>query len=96
MKEVAVLKTLGADQPFLMRVWLLELILSGGIAGFLSGGFAGLVGWYLANYLLEVEMAFTWWVFGVGFLIGILLNSLASLWLRNKTFEASPLMILQA
>jgi putative ABC transport system permease protein len=95
MKEVAVLKTLGADHTFLMRVWLLELILSGSIAGFLSGGFASFVGWYLATYLLEIEMGITWWVFGLGFLMGIALNSLASLWLRSKTFKASPLMILQ-
>ena len=95
MKEVAVLKTLGADRVFLMKVWLFELILSGSIAGFLSGGFASFTGWYLANYLLEIEMDFTWWIFGLGFLMGIILNSLASLWLRRKTFEASPLMILQ-
>ncbi len=96
MKEVAVLKTLGADQTFLMRIWLFELILSGGIAGFLSGTFASLVGWYLANYLIEIEMGFTWWIIGLGLVMGIVLNSLASLWLRKKTFEASPLMILQA
>ena len=89
------LKTLGADRVFLMKVWLFELILSGSIAGFLSGGFASFTGWYLANYLLEIEMDFTWWIFGLGFLMGIILNSLASLWLRRKTFEASPLMILQ-
>jgi putative ABC transport system permease protein len=96
MKEVAVLKTLGADQNFLLRIWLFELILSGGIAGFLSGTFASLVGWYLTNYLIEIEMGFTWWIIGLGLVMGIVLNSLASLWLRKKTFEASPLMILQS
>jgi predicted lysophospholipase L1 biosynthesis ABC-type transport system permease subunit len=62
MNEVAILKTLGADQSFLQKVWLFELVACGGIAGLLSGIFASFAGWYLSNYFLEVEMPYPYWI----------------------------------
>jgi putative ABC transport system permease protein len=96
MSEVAILKTLGANQLFLTRVWLIELIMCGGVAGFLSGLFASFAGWYLSNYLLEIDMQFPYWTLLIGVLLGILINSLASFWLRIKTLHASPSMILKS
>jgi ABC-type antimicrobial peptide transport system permease subunit len=68
----------------------------GGVAGFLSGLFASFAGWYLSNYLLEIDMQFPYWTLLIGVLLGILINSLASFWLRIKTLHASPSMILKS
>jgi len=95
MNEVAILKTLGASQKYLSRVWLLELFICGGIAGILSGFFASFAGWYLSNYILEIEMAFPIWLIWFGILLGVVINSMASIWLRVKTLQTSPNMILK-
>lgn len=96
LQEVAILKTLGADQAFLTRVWLLELIMCGGIAGILSGFFASFSGWYLSNYVLEIEMSFPSEIIVIGIILGIAINCAASYWLRIKTMHASPSMILKS
>jgi len=96
MNEVAILKTLGADQTFLQRVWLFELLTCGGIAGILSGIFASFAGWYLSNYLLEVEMSYPFWIVFCGVFLGIGINWLVSFWLRLKTLNTSPMMILKS
>jgi putative ABC transport system permease protein len=96
MKEVAILKTLGASESFLLRVWLVELIFCGGVAGLLSGVFASVAGWYLANQQLEIEMAFPHWIIFVGLVLGILVNSLASIFLKERTFSTSPTVLLKA
>jgi putative ABC transport system permease protein len=95
MNEVAILKTLGASQKYLSRVWLLELFICGGTAGVLSGFFASFAGWYLSNYILEIEMTFPIWLIWFGILLGVVINSLASIWLRVKTLQTSPNMILK-
>ncbi len=95
MNEVAILKTLGASQEYLSRVWLLELFICGGIAGTLSGFFASFAGWYLSNYILEIEMSFPIWLTGLGMILGVVINSMATIWLRLKTLDASPNMILK-
>ena len=95
MNEVAILKTLGADHAFLQRVWMFELVTCGGVAGLLSGVFASFAGWYLANYFLEIEMSYPYWVCLFGIVLGIAINWLVSFWLRIKTFSASPMMILK-
>jgi len=95
MKEVAILKTFGASQQFLLRIWLIELIFCGAMAGLLSGTFASLAGWYLANQQLEVEMAFPYWTIAVGGLMGVVINGAASIFLKARTFSTSPSMLLK-
>jgi len=96
IREVAILKTLGADQKFLMRVWLFELLLCGSVAGVLSGAFASFAGWYVSNELLEIEMQFPYWIILVGVILGVSINGIASYWLRQKTAHIAPMMILKS
>jgi putative ABC transport system permease protein len=95
MKEIAILKTLGADEQFLLRIWLVELLFCGGVAGLLSGLFASAAGWYLANFQFEIDMNFPYWIILIGVVLGILVNSLASIFLKQKTFGASPTALLK-
>jgi putative ABC transport system permease protein len=95
MKEVAILKTLGASESFLLHTWLIELVFCGGIAGLLSGVFASIAGWYLANYQLEIEMAFPYWIIFLGVVLGVCINGLASLFLKKRTFSTSPTVLLK-
>ena len=96
IREVAILKTLGADQKFLMRVWLFELLLCGSVAGILSGTFASFAGWYISNQLLEIDMQFPYWIILVGMILGVSINGVASYWLRQKTMYIAPMMILKS
>ena len=96
IREVAILKTLGADQKFLMRVWLFELLLCGSVAGILSGTFASFAGWYISNQLLEIDMQFPYWIILVGVILGVSINGIASYWLRQKTMYIAPMMILKS
>ncbi len=55
MREIALLRTLGASRAQLRRVLLVEYLALGAVAGAAGVGLAGLAGWGLVTRIFEVE-----------------------------------------
>ena len=96
LREAAILKTYGADQRYLNRIWVYEFLLVGVIAGLLSGNIASLCAWFLAKKFLETEIVFPFWLTGLAVLIGITCSLISGLYLKYKISNVSTVKILQS
>ena len=96
IQEAAILRTLGADTRYLLRLHLSEFAILGGISGLFAVAGAVLLGALLARYVLEIDYhsGGTVWLLGIGG--GMTLVMLAG-WLAVRRLASwSPLRILTA
>jgi putative ABC transport system permease protein len=96
LREAAILKTYGADQNYLNRVWFYEFISVGVVAGFLSGNIAGISAWFLVKYFLEAEMNYPFWLIGLAMILGVVCSFISGLYLKYKISNVSTVKILQS
>ncbi len=66
VREAGLLRALGATQRQLARAQVAEMVCIGGLAGALAALGASTVGWALARYAFDLEVAFSGWIFLFG------------------------------
>jgi putative ABC transport system permease protein len=96
LREAAILKTYGADQNYLNRVWFFEFITVGILAGLLSGNIAGVSAWVLVKNFLETEMNYPFWLIGMAVVLGVVCSFVSGLYLKYKISNVSTVKILQS
>jgi putative ABC transport system permease protein len=92
--EAAILRTLGADSRYLRRLHLFEFALLGGISGLFAAAGAELLGWILADFVLEIPYRMSIQVWFMGVLGGIAIVTLAEWLATRRIVSLSPLRIL--
>jgi putative ABC transport system permease protein len=96
LREAAILKTYGADQNYLNRVWFFEFITVGILAGILSGNIAGVSAWVLVKNFLETDMDYPFWLIGMAIILGVVCSFVSGLYLKYKISNVSTVKILQS
>ena len=92
--EAAILRTLGADSRYLIRLHLLEFAVLGGLSGLFAAAGAELLGWVLARFVLEIPYQLSFSVWFIGTLGGIAVVMLAGWLATRRMTKLSPLRIL--
>ncbi len=85
MDTLAVLKGLGADAPTLVRIYLLQTLLLGGVGSLAGVGLGLAAQWLLPSMLagllpVQLEPAVDWWSILRGIAMGVLTAGLFALW----------------
>jgi len=93
--EAAVLRTLGADGRYLRRLHRTEFAVLGGLSGLFAAAGAVLLGWVLANRVLEIPYQPDPMIWLVGVLGGIATVMLAGRLGTRRLTEVPPLAILR-
>ena len=91
MREVAIMRALGAGRGFLSRVQNAELALTGALAGLLASAAANGVSFGLAHFVFDLPWQFSWWALGMGALAGVVLAWLAG-WLALRGVLNRPVV----
>ena len=94
--QAAILRTLGADSHYLRRLHLTEFALLGALSGLFAAAGAALLGWALAQYVLEIPYHHSaqLWLAGVG---GGMLTVMMAGWLATRhVVNMPPLRVLQS
>jgi putative ABC transport system permease protein len=60
MREIAILKTIGATRSSLIRMFCAEFLVIGSVAGLIGGGLAGIASSILIRQLLDTPYSFSW------------------------------------
>ena len=95
IREVVILKTLGATRARIGRIFSVEFFVIGMVAGLMGGMLAGGFGWLLLNKLLKAETAVDM-VPVVSAIGGTALLAVATGWLASyRTLGQKPLEILR-
>ncbi len=92
-KEIAVLKTLGANRAYLRRSLLLEFAMIGGLAGFIASILAIIVANIAASALFDLSPEINLSLLFVGTLLGALLVSLAGYFNVRSLLEVVPVSL---
>ena len=68
--EAAIFRVLGANRRQLVRVWVIEFAILGGLAGLLAAIGASSLNYIVGKYALNMPYTFNSWVFLTGLLFG--------------------------
>lgn len=94
-REAAIMRALGATSRRLASVWWLESLLIGAVAGLIAGVCAMVTGWWLAVYLLKLEMSMNLLLPLYALAVGMLLAAV-TVWRRLRVLAATtPLVLLK-
>ncbi len=94
--EAAILRTLGADSRYLLRLHLAEFAILGGLSGLFAAAGAALLGWVLARFVLEIPYQANFSVWAIGVLGGVAVVTLAGWLATRRIVNLPPLRILAA
>ena len=94
--EAAILRTLGADSRYLLRLHLAEFAILGGLSGLFAAAGAALLGWVLARFVLEIPYQSNFSVWAIGVLGGVAVVTLAGWLATRRIVNLPPLRILAA
>jgi putative ABC transport system permease protein len=95
MREVAILKTVGATRGALVRMFCVEFALIGSVAGLIGGVLAGLASSILIRQLLETPYTFSWLPVAAAAAITMLLTVLTGWVASFGILDRKPLDILR-
>ncbi len=95
-KEAGLMRALGASRRQLGAAQFWELMLSGGLSGFLAAGGALITGAVLANKVFQFELATRWEILPAGLLAGALIAVLAGWMGLRPVLNSPPLSTLRA
>ncbi len=95
-KEAGLMRALGASRRQLGAAQFWELMLSGGLYGFLAAGGALITGAVLANKVFQFELATRWEILPAGLLAGALIAVLAGWMGLRPVLNSPPLSTLRA
>ena len=94
-REIAILKSIGANRAALRRAILAEFITLGTVAGLLGGIFATLAGNIAAYRLFDLEPAINFALVGLGAAGGALLVGAAGYLMLRPLLEVTPVALFQ-
>lgn len=95
VREVAILKTLGATRGKISAIYSAEFTIIGAVAGLIGAVLANLFTKAIAHRFLETEMAFNWTAVLLGMLLCTILANAAG-WLASaRTLGQKPLEVLR-
>ena len=89
VREAGLMRALGASGRQLASAQLIELALSGALAGLLAAAGSIAIGWILAEQVFRFDYAPRWWVLAAGAAIGAALALLAG-WLSLRSVLRVP------
>ncbi|MGE0800210.1 MAG: ABC transporter permease [Lautropia sp.] len=95
IREAGLMRALGASRRQLSRAQVLELALSGVLAGVLAAAGAITVGWLLASQAFQFEYRPGWWLLPAGALVGGLFSAAAGWWSLKGVVDAPPMATLR-
>src|ERR1019366_3748024 len=93
--EAAILRTLGADSRYLRRLHLSEFAVLGLLSGLFSAAGAGLLGWTLARFVVEIPYQTGIAIWLIGGLGGMSVVVLAGWLATRQVVQMPPLAILR-
>ncbi|PHV10855.1 ABC transporter permease [Chitinimonas sp. BJB300] len=93
--EAAILRTLGASRKMVKQAASAELLLVGGLAGFLAAIAALIIGLVASIQLFDMPASISWWLLPVGVLLGAMAARLAASPLLNRLLNTPPLRALR-
>jgi putative ABC transport system permease protein len=95
VREAGLMRALGASRSQLTRAQVLELALSGLLAGALAAIGAILVGWVLATQVFDFAYRPGWWLIPAGTLAGGLFSAVAGWWSLRSVVRTPPMASLR-
>jgi putative ABC transport system permease protein len=94
-RESALMRTLGASSSQLMFAQLVELLITGALAGLLAGGVTIVIGQVLAEQVFQFEYPIQWSAVGIGLLGGIVVSLIAGWFGLRGVLATPPLLTLR-
>jgi len=95
IREAGLMRALGASRRQLMSSQILELALSGVLAGTLAALGAIVVGWVLASQVFQFAYQPGWWLLPAGALIGGVFSSATGWWSLRSVVDTPPMATLR-
>lgn len=95
MREVAILRTLGASNATIRRALLAEFGVLGLVSGLLASIAASTVAWLLATQVFHMEWSFNYNILWIGLFAGGGIIALAGLLSAKKVLNTPPLLVLR-
>jgi putative ABC transport system permease protein len=95
VREAGLMRALGASRRQLTSSQVLELALSGLLAGTLAALGAILVGWVLASQVFQFAYQPGWWLLPVGALVGGVFSAGAGWWSLRSVIGTPPMVTLR-
>jgi len=95
MREVAILRTLGASSATVRSALLAEFSVLGLLSGLLAALAASTVAWLLATQVFNIEWSFNVNILWAGLLVGGVIISAAGLLSARKVLKTPPLLVLR-
>ena len=95
IREAGLMRALGASRSQLMSLQVLELALSGLLAGTLAALGAILIGWVLASQVFQFPYRPGWWLLPAGAVIGGVFSAAAGWWSLRSVVRTPPMAILR-
>ena len=95
VREAGLMRALGASRSQLTRSQVLELALSGLLAGTLAALGAILIGWVLASQVFQFAYRPGWWLLPAGAVVGGLFSAGAGWWSLRSVVRTPPMATLR-
>jgi putative ABC transport system permease protein len=95
IREAGLMRALGASRRQLLSSQVLELALSGLLAGTLAAIGAILVGWVLASQVFQFPYQPGWWLIPIGALVGGAFSAGAGWWSLRSVVSTPPMVSLR-
>ncbi|MEO6270370.1 MAG: FtsX-like permease family protein [Lautropia sp.] len=95
VREAGLMRALGASRRQLTQAQVLELALSGVLAGTLAALGAILVGWVLAHQVFQFSYRPGWWLLPAGAVAGGLFSAAAGWWSLRSVVSTPPMTTLR-
>lgn len=96
MREVAILRMLGANSRQLSIAMAVELVLVGGLSGMLAAFGALSIGWAVAVHVIDIQFTWPLWPWAVGVLVGVAAALFAGALALRGVLRTPPLLSLRA
>jgi putative ABC transport system permease protein len=94
-RESALMRSLGASSSQLMFAQLVELLITGALAGVLAGAVTIVIGQVLADQVFQFDYPVQWSAMGMGLIGGVLVSLIAGWFGLRGVLSTPPLLILR-
>jgi putative ABC transport system permease protein len=94
-RESALMRSLGASSSQLMIAQLVELLITGALAGLLAGAVTIVIGQVLAEQVFQFDYPVQWSAIGIGLLGGVFVSLIAGWFGLRGVLATPPLLILR-
>jgi putative ABC transport system permease protein len=94
-KESALMRSLGASSSQLLFAQLVELLITGAMAGLLAGAVTIVIGQVLAEQVFQFEYPIQWTAIGMGLLGGVVVSLIAGWFGLRGVLSTPPLVTLR-